>query len=140
LVLHRKAMTAAAAFACALFAACGDGTAPQAPPPVVPGVVDVLVTTPNAQDQALLLAFGSDVENFAPAAGIEVFHNASAGSTTLLIIASAPLSAGEVRVGSFPVPDTSRIARMVATVGEVARADYQLRESLAGYSVRLQKR
>jgi hypothetical protein len=138
--MHRTALMAAASLACALLAACGDGTGSQAPPPVVPGVVDVLVTTPNAHDQALLLSFGNALENFAPAAGMEVFHNVSAGSTALLVVAAAPLEAGEVRVGSFPVPDTSRIASMVATVGEVARADYQLRESLVGYSVRLQKR
>jgi ABC-type amino acid transport substrate-binding protein len=138
--MHRSALMAAAALACGVLAACGDASAPQGPPPVVPGVVDVLVTTPNAQDQALLLSFGSAVENFAPAADMDVFHNVSAGSTALLVVAAAPLAAGEVRVGSFPVPDTSRIAGMTATVGEVARADYQLRESLAGYSVRLQKR
>jgi hypothetical protein len=138
--MHRTALMAAAALACALLAACGDGTAPEGPPPVVPGIVDVLVTTPNAQDQALLLSFSSAVENFAPAAGMDLFHNVAEGSTALLVVAAAPLAAGEVRVGSFPVPDTSRIASIVATVGEVARADYQLRESLAGYSVRLQKR
>jgi hypothetical protein len=140
MIMHRTALMAVAAFACALLAACGDGTEMQAPPPVVPGVVDVLVTMPNPHDQALLLSFGSAVENFAPAAGMDVFYNISAGSTALLVVAAAPLAAGEIRVGSFTVPDTSRIASMVATVGEVARADYQLRESLAGYRVRLQKR
>jgi hypothetical protein len=138
--MHRTALMAVAAFACTLLAACGDGSEPQAPPPIVPGLVDVLVTMPNAQDQALLLSVGSAVENFAPAAGMDVFRNVSAGSTALLLVAAAPLAAGEVRVGSFSVPDTSRIASMAATVDEVARADYQLRESLAGYSVRLQKR
>jgi hypothetical protein len=134
--MHRTALMAVAAFA--LLAACGDG--PQTPPPVVPGLVDVLVTTPNAQDQALLLSFGSAIESFAPAAGMDVFHNVSAGSTALLVVAAAPLAAGEIPVGSFTIPDTSRIGSMIATVGEVARADYQLRESLTGYSVRLQKR
>jgi hypothetical protein len=138
--MHTTALIAVAALACALLAGCGDGTAPEGPPPVVPGIVDVLVTTPNAQDQALLLSFGSVVENFAPAAGMDVFHNVSSGSTALLVVAAAPLAAGEVRVGSFTVPDTSRIAGIVATVGEVAREDFQLRESLAGYRVRLQKR
>jgi ABC-type amino acid transport substrate-binding protein len=138
-IMRRTALLASAALACAVLAACGDG-ATQGPPPIVPGVVDVIVTTPNAQDQALLLAFGSAVESFAPATGMELIHNVSAGSTALLVISSAPLPAGEVRIGSFPVPDTSRVAGMTATVGEVAGADYQLRESLAGYSVRLQKR
>jgi hypothetical protein len=132
--MKRTALTLLLATAAA---ACGDGAGP---PPPVPGTYDVFVASAHAEDQAVLVTVGSQLDNFTPAAGFQQFRNTTAAGTTLLIVAGAPLPAGENLVGSFTVPDIEKFTNVTAAVTEVAAADYSLRSDLGGYIVRLQKR
>lgn len=119
-------------------AGCGDSS--TGPQPPTPGTFDVLISLPNAHDQALLVTLGGQVSDFAPAPGFEHYLNASAASTTLLLVAAAPLTAGETLAGSFTVPDIATYTNRSAVITEAAASDHQLRGDLAGYVVRLQQR
>jgi hypothetical protein len=118
-----------------VLAACGDSS--TGPPPPTPGTFDVAVSSPNAQDQAWLVTVGAQLDNFTPAAGFEHYRYGTSASTTLLIVAASPVAAGETVVGSFTVTDVSKYGNLTTGMTEAAAADFQVRGSLAGYTVRV---
>jgi hypothetical protein len=135
---HGTRIRAAALLLALSAAACGDSG--QTAPIITPGVVDIFVATPNAQDQALLLSFGGELGGFTAASGFDVVQQIDDAAATVLVVSAAPLAAGETRIGSFAVQDTTRIRTITAQLTEAAGADYALRSNISGYIVRLQKR
>jgi hypothetical protein len=121
------------AMACAACFACGD----QAPKPPTPGMVDVMLTTPSDQDRAVLVTLVGEIQTFTPAGGITHFENRSGTSVTLLLVAGTALAQGENRLGSFGVPDTTRIGSITGSITEVARVDYSLSSDVTAYGLRL---
>jgi hypothetical protein len=121
------------ALACAALMGCD--ASPHGPG--APGQVDVWVSSPLAHDQALLITFDTPVEGFVPADGLRHFPDAGASSRAILIVATAPMPAGETRIGSFQVRDLRDAAGVGASVLEAARSDHTLRDTMGGYRVRL---
>jgi hypothetical protein len=122
-----------------LVAACSEVTPPPPPPPPppapTPGVVDLFLSRAGPNDKAALITVHAPMPGFAPASDVETFVDAGADSTRLIIIASGRLSeTNDLRygkhIGSFTIPDTSMIARLTASVREVARESYGLADSL----------
>jgi hypothetical protein len=105
--------------------------------PALPELVDVRVSTPYGYDQALLIAFSRPVHELEAAPGIRLFGTAGAGTSTVLVVADAPLHAGEHRIGTFRARDADEAARVTAAVLDAARSDYEPRDDLSGYAVRL---
>jgi hypothetical protein len=104
--------------------------------PALPELVDVRVSTPYGYDQALLIAFSRPVHELEAAPGIRHFGTAGAGTSTVLVVADAPLH-GEFRIGTFRARDADEAARVTAAVLDAARSDYEPRDDLSGYAVRL---
>jgi hypothetical protein len=121
------------ALACAAIIGCDMD--PHAP--ASPGLVDVWVSAPEPHDQAFRITFDRPVEGFAAAPGFRDFQDAGERSTTVVVVAAAPLPAGESRVGSVRVRDLRDAAGMDVRVVEAARSDHALRDATAGYRVRL---
>jgi hypothetical protein len=96
----------------------------------------VWLVTPEAYDQAVLIAFDSPAPRFSPAPGFRAFPDPSA-SGTVLVVADLPLQPGETLIGTLDGPAGGAGGPSGATVLEVARSDFTLRQSLAGYRVRL---
>jgi hypothetical protein len=100
-------------------------------------LLEVWISSPHRADQAILVTFHDPVERFDPAPGVRHFLDASHGASTILVVADWPLPAGETLVGSARLRARSRASLPTARVSEVARSDFQLRESVADYRVRL---
>lgn len=132
---QRRGVLAAGVRALACAAIIGCDMDPQAP--ASPALVDVWVSSPEPYDQAFRITFDRPVEGFAAAPGFRDFQDAGERSTTVLVVASAPMPAGESRVGSVRVRDLRDAASLDARVVEAARSDHALRETTAGYRVRL---
>jgi len=104
--------------------------------PRQPALTDVMLRTPHASDQAIRVVFSEPAGAFEPAPGFQSFREPAA-ARTVLVIASKPLAAGEIRIGTLEVGPTGAAEAMTAEVIEVARSDHALREQLDGYAVRL---
>lgn len=106
-----------------------------------PLLMDVLLATPHASDQAALIAFHGPAGSFTPAPGFVSFRDPAAGpALRMVVVASTPLNAGERRIGTLEVGPAGAGAAaeaVTAEVIEVARSDHALREGLEGYAVRL---
>jgi hypothetical protein len=121
------------ALACAALVGCDMD--PQAP--AAPALVDVWVSSPEPYDQAFRITFDRPVEGFSAAPGFRDFQDAGERPSTVLVVAAEPMPAGESRVGSVRVRDLRDAASMDARVVDAARSDHALRETTAGYRVRL---
>lgn len=121
---------------CAAAVACVNPHEPDPPAQQV----EVWVTTPNAYDQALLIAFNRPVRGLEAAPGVRRFADSDARAGAVLIIASDPLPTGDVRVASFRTADAAELEGIEAAVIDVARSDFTTREDLRGYAVRLVSR
>jgi hypothetical protein len=98
---------------------------------------EVWFSSPHAADQAVVVTFDDQLEVFEPAPDVRYFRDPGTGSSTLLLIADWPLPAGETLLGDARLRTRSRTSLPTARVMEVARSDYQLRNSVAAYRVRL---
>lgn len=98
---------------------------------------EVWVSSPHAADQAVLVTFDDPLEVFDPAPDVRYFRDRARGASTVLLVADWPLPAGETRLGDARLRTRSRTSLPTARVMEVARSDYQLRDSVAAYHVRL---
>jgi hypothetical protein len=124
---------AGAALLCAVALGCEGG--PQAVSDH--RLVEVWISSPHQADQAILVTFQDPVEAFEVAPDFRHFQDPDRGAATALLVADWPLPAGETLVGRARLRTRSRTTLPTARVTEVARSDYQLRESLDGYRVRL---
>jgi hypothetical protein len=100
-------------------------------------LVEVWVRTPNAADQAILVTFQDRVHTFRAEAGFQHFQDADDGASSVLVVADWPLPAGETMVGTARLWTRSRATLPTARVVEAARSDFQMRESVADYRIRL---
>jgi hypothetical protein len=116
-----------------LAAACGDG-GPTGPAGPTPGVLKVALTTPNADDGALLLTISggrvSTVE--AAAAGYQVY-TAQPDTLTTRVLVTGDIGAGEVV--RIHVPDTRSVAAYHATIAQAASRTTFAQRALTGYSL-----
>lgn len=113
-----------------IVAACSE---PTAPPRAVPGTLTLSLTSPNADDRALLayvvLPRGVTVTAVTAESGFEVFHRIAVDTVRLAVF-------GDLRTGAFvrvAVSDARAPER--ARVVEVSGPDDRLREDLAGYII-----
>jgi len=122
----------AALVAGAVFLACGGGEGPTEP---VPGTLELRLTTPNANDRAMLVTVAGPEPIQAVSGSVGsalVFHGRVSGSQATIAV-FGPLTSGVVaRVG---VADVGRVSAYTVTIVEVADDANQLRPSLAGYSL-----
>lgn len=125
--------------ACAVAAACAVALGCDGGPQAVndPQLVEVWISSPHPSDQAILVTFQDPLEAFETAPDFRQFRDAAHGASTVLVLAQWPLPAGETLVGRARLRTRSPASLPTAQVIEVARSDYQLRESVAGYLVRL---
>lgn len=130
--MTRRAITAGA-LVCAVALGCDGG--PHGLDDAQ--LLEVWVFSPHASDQALLVKFDDPVEAFDPTPAVRHFQDAAGSATTILLVADWPLPAGESRVGTARLRTRSRTTLPTARVVEAARSDFQLRETVADYGVRL---
>ena len=111
----------------------GDSTGPKA----VPGDLTATLTTPNADDRAILITITSPGTISPGAAGADyvVFSKTLTGKTSVAVFGT--LTTGPLV--RFSVPDVGQAASYVVTVSDVADASNAPRSSLAGYSVTVSK-
>jgi hypothetical protein len=116
-----------------LAAACGDG-GPTGPAGPVPGVLKIALTTPNADDGALLFTVsGGRVSTVdAAAAGYQIY-TARPDTLTMRILVTGDIAAGEVV--RIHVPDTRSAAAYHATIAQAASRATFAQRALAGYAL-----
>ncbi len=103
-------------------------------------MADVWVTIGNTNDQGILFSIDGEVAAFQAEAGFQRFLESHPGHSGLVVVAPAPLGAGEVRVGSITASEGSSVQDLRMTIIEVASADFDIRADVTGYSVRLAAR
>jgi len=124
-------MLAGLALAFGLATCGGDGsTEPEGP---TPGFLTVTLTTPSADDGAILLTVsGPDMTQLAPAHGSLYFRHAEgAGTATAVLV-------GDLQGGAlltFHVPDVAAAGSYSAAITQVADRSSALRASLGGYAL-----
>jgi hypothetical protein len=100
--------------------------------PPVPGVLNVTLATPNANDRAALLTItGPAALTQLEAVGAGVVLHQRASGTTVHVAVFGPLASGGLL--RFTVPDVNKAASYTVTVTEVAADTNRLRDNLAGY-------
>ena len=116
-----------------LAAACGDG-GPTGPAGPVPGVLKIALTTPNADDGALLFTVsGGRISTVdAAAAGYQIY-TAQPDTLTTRILVTGDIGAGEVV--RIHVPDTRSAAAYHATIAQAASRTTFAQRGLAGYAL-----
>lgn len=126
----RRFVTACVAGAVLL--ACGGGDSPTTPEP---GALEVRLTTPNANDRAILVTVTGPEPIQAVSGsvgGALVLHGRLSGSQATIAL-FGPLASGAV--AQVSVADVGRVGAYTVTIVEVADDANQLRTSLAGYSL-----
>jgi len=122
----------AALVAGAALIACGGGDGPTAPEP---GTLEVRLTTPNADDRAMLVTVTGPepIQAVSGAVGSAlVLHGRVSGSQATIAVFGPVTSGVLARVA---VPDVGRVGAYTVTIVEVADDANQLRASLGGYSL-----
>lgn len=122
-----------ASFAVFGAAACGDDDSggPVDPGPTV-GTLTVTLSTPNADDGAILLEVtGPDMTQVTTANPALYFrYSEAAGQLRAVFVGNI----GDGALLSFRVPDVNAVASYIPTIVELADRDNQLRDS-AGYQL-----
>ena len=121
-----------------LVSTCGEPVSPPRPPEPEPGVLSVRLTTPNADDAALIVRITGPTAMTSVVAGNpahEIYSRAEAKAFNAALFGDL---AGGVLL-RFHVPDIAKVAEYSATVVEVADQANALRESLAGYVVTVER-
>ena len=110
--------------------ACGSDE-PTAP---VPGTLVVTLTTPNADDGAILLSIsGGGIDTPTTVATSHLLFQRLTGTSSVNTVVVGNITAGPLL--RFDVPNVNDASSYVATITEVADRDNGLRTSLAGYSL-----
>lgn len=111
--------------------ACGDDDGVTGP---VAGSLVVSLTTPNADDGAIMLTVtGGTIESPAATSASHAFFYRQVSSTSVSAILVGDISAGPLM--TIDVPDVNAVASYSATVIEVADQANDLRASLTGYEL-----
>jgi len=114
-------------------------TAAQPPPPPPPpggGTAIVSLTTPNSDDGALLFELTGPATihvNPPPSGSVKFFIDSSAA--TIRVVAAGSVHTGPLL--TFTVADTTTLSSYSATVKDVASRQNVLRQSLAGYELKI---
>lgn len=130
-ILSRTALAAAlvASLTCG-----GGGDGGTGPTPPDPGLVDLVLATPNSNDGALLLSITGALVNSVTAQSFEV-ASVGAGSSTVKLLVRGNLTDGVI--AQITVPDRHKLSSYQVTVNQAAaRTTYQ-QQPLAGYAVNL---
>jgi hypothetical protein len=129
----RRAVLTLACLASAALAACGDAGGTLAPSAPEPGTLTVVLTTPAADDRAVLVSVtGPEGAGAVADAGAGYTVHARGGGTAFRAAVFGRISSG--RLVTFSVPDVSRAADYRAVVHEVVDPSSNVRPSLDGYS------
>jgi hypothetical protein len=124
-----------------LLLACGGdggGTDVTQPPLPVPGVLTLSVTTPNADDRAILITITGPAGASSVTGGSSAYRAESriTGSTIKAAIFGNITSGAVLR---FNVPDVAKASSYSASVTEVADASNSLRTDLSAYALSIAK-
>jgi hypothetical protein len=120
--------------ALALVAACGgDKAIGPKTPSAVPGTLAVRLTTPNADDAAIVVTITGPAAVSSVAASLPgaVVHSRTVAGTTRVAVFGA-LATGELL--HFTVPDVNAAAQFSVQIAEVSDRVSALRSSTAGYT------
>lgn len=130
-ILSRTALAAAlvASLTCG-----GGGDGGTGPTPPDPGLVDLVLATPNSNDGALLLSITGALVSSVTAQSFEV-ASVGAGSSGVKLLVRGNLTDGVI--AQITVPDRHKLSSYQVTVNQAAaRTTYQ-QQPLAGYAVNL---
>ncbi len=115
-------------------AACGDDDSkgPIDPGPTA-GTLTITLTTPNADDGAILFEVNGPDMTQVTASNPSLYFRYSQAVGRITAVLVGDVAAGDVL--SFHVPDVDAFASYVPTVLDVAGRGNELRSSLAGYEL-----
>ncbi len=109
---------------------CGDDPGPTGPQG---GILEVSLTTPNADDAAMVLRLtGPGISQVRASEGGNYLHLVESGSEVIVVLVGDLPAGGIVR---FSVPDVEAVDSYGAAILEVADESNALRASLSGYEV-----
>ena len=114
-------------------ASCGGDPTPTEPSGPVPGVLNVALITPNADDGALLLTIsgGPVVSVEAASPGYQVY-SFTPDTTNIRLLVSGDIATGALL--RIHVADTRRAASYHATIAQAASRTTFAQRALSGYS------
>lgn len=113
---------------------CGGDHAPTEPSGPVPGVLNVALTTPNADDGALLLTIsGAPVVSVEAASAAYQVYSFIPDTNNVRVLVSGDLATGALL--RIHVADTRRAASYHATISQAASRTTFAQRTLSGYSV-----
>ena len=134
----RRRLLSVAAIALLLLPGC-DSTAPHVPEP---GVLTLMLTSPNTGDAAAVITVvapadsGVSAVEAVPGQGDLIVHSRVSARTTRVVVIGALADGALVR---FAVPDVQQADSYTVQLVEVADETNALRASLAGYSVSVRR-
>ena len=117
----------------AMVATCGDGPVAPPPPPVS-GTVTVRLTTPHADDRALIIRVTGPNMSAVVAANASLVMHMRAETNAFGAALFGNLTNGSA-VLRFTIPDVSKLGQYAGTVIEVADDGNAVREALDGYAL-----
>ena len=117
----------------ALVATCGDGPVAPPPPPVS-GTVTVRLTTPHADDSAIILRLTGPNMTAVVAGNTSLVMHMRAETNAFGAALFGNLANGSAVV-RFTIPDVSKLGQYAGTVIEVADDGNVVREVLDGYAL-----
>ncbi len=113
--------------------ACSGSDSPSGP---VPGTLDVVLSSPNSDDGAVMFQVVGVVDSVEVPAGLNSWQN-DAGSNVLRVIVSGNLASGSTLL-TLHVPDVAKSSSYSLLVQQVSSETYAQRP-VGGYSLSLQQ-
>lgn len=114
-------------------ASCGGDKSPTEPSGPVPGVLNVALTTPNADDGALLLTIsGGPVVSVEPASAAYQVYTFTPDTTNVRVLVSGDIAAGALL--RIHIADSRRAASYHATIAQAASRTTFAQRALSGYT------
>lgn len=113
----------------------GGGDSGTGPVPPDPGPVDVLLTTPNSSDGALLLSITGGAITSVQAQGFELA--ASPPGTSVKVLVRGNLTTGAI--ATVTVPDRNKLSNYNVTVLQAAARGTYVQSPTTGYAVTLRR-
>ena len=125
--------TAAIAAGLLAVASCGGDHTPTEPAGPVPGVLNVALTTPNADDGAVLLTIsGAPVVSVEAASPAYQVYSFTPDTNNVRVLVSGDIATGALL--RIHVADTRRAASYRATIAQAASRTTFAQRTLSGYS------